>query len=154
MSSFNEATLLGVLGRDPEIRNLSNGNKIASFSIATSDVWKDRNSGERKESTEWHNVVIFNERLVDIASQYLKKGSKVFVKGKIKTRKWQDNNGNDKYTTEIVLEQFRGEIVMLGEPKNNSTQTARVQEAYAPSGSSPRRGNLPVNEDLDDSIPF
>jgi single-strand DNA-binding protein len=98
--------------------------------------------------------VIFNERLVDIASQYLKKGSKVFVKGKIKTRKWQDNNGNDKYTTEIVLEQFRGEIVMLGEPKNNSIQTARVQKAYAPSGSSPRRGNLPVNEDLDDSIPF
>ena len=101
--SVNKVILLGNLGRDPEVRNFPNGGKVANFSIATSENWKDRNTGERRERTEWHNVSITNEALVRVAEQYLKKGSKVYVEGQLETRKWQDQTGNDRYTTEVVL---------------------------------------------------
>jgi single-strand DNA-binding protein len=116
MSSVNKVILVGSLGRDPEIRTTQDGTKIANLSVATSERWKDKNSGERKEKTEWSRVVIFNERLVDVAEKYLKKGSKLYLEGSLQTRKWQ-KDGVDVFTTEVVLQKFRGELVMLdGKP--------------------------------------
>lgn len=110
--SVNKVILIGNLGRDPEIRTTQSGTKVANLSLATSDSWKDRNTGERKERTEWHRVVIFGN-LADIAERYLRKGSKVYVSGSLQTRKWQDQSGQDKYTTEVVLQGFNGELTML-----------------------------------------
>ena len=112
--SVNKVMLLGNLGQDPLVRTSQDGNKIVQLSVATSDRWKDRNTGEQREKTEWHRVVIFNENLSNIAEQYLKKGNTVFVEGQLQTRKWQDQNGQDKYTTEVVLGRFRGELAMIG----------------------------------------
>ena len=117
--SVNKVILLGNLGQDPVVRTSQDGNKIVQLSIATSERWKDRNSGEQREKTEWHRVVIFNENLSNIAEQYLKKGSTIFVEGQLQTRKWQDQNGIDKYTTEIVLGRFRGELAMIGNRNDN-----------------------------------
>lgn len=113
MSSVNKVILVGNLGRDPEIRSTQAGARIANLSIATSERWKDKNSGEAKEKTEWHRVVIFNDRLSDVCEKYLKKGSKVYIEGALETRKWTDNAGVEKYSTEIVLRQFKGELQML-----------------------------------------
>jgi single-strand DNA-binding protein len=112
--SVNKVILVGNLGRDPEVRNLPNGDKVVNLSLATSETWRDRNSGERKEKTEWHRVVIFNENIIKVAEQYLKKGSTVYVEGALQTRKWTDQAGVEKYSTEIVLQKFRGELTMLG----------------------------------------
>src|SRR6266404_2560655 len=111
--SVNKVILIGNLGRDPETRSAQDGTKIVNFSVATSENWKDRNSGERRERTEWHRVVIFNERLAEVAEKYLRKGSKVYVEGQLQTRKWTDQSGQEKYTTEVVLSRFRGELTML-----------------------------------------
>src|SRR5437763_8054219 len=111
--SVNKVILVGNLGRDPEIRSTNDGTRIANLNLASSESWRDRTSGERKERTEWHRVVIFNERLVEIAEKYLKKGSKIYVEGALQTRKWTDNAGVEKYSTEIVLQKFRGELTML-----------------------------------------
>ena len=111
--SVNKVILVGNLGADPEIRRLNSGDPVVNIRIATSESWRDKNSGERKEKTEWHNVVIFNDNLAKVAEQYLKKGMKVYVEGQLQTRKWQDQTGNDRYTTEIVLQKFRGELQML-----------------------------------------
>ncbi|EJF75820.1 single-stranded DNA-binding protein [Bartonella alsatica] len=111
--SLNKVILIGNLGADPEIRRLNSGDQVANLRIATSESWRDRNTNERKERTEWHNIVIFNENLVKVAEQYLKKGSKIYIEGQLQTRKWQDQNGNDRYTTEIVLQKYRGELQML-----------------------------------------
>jgi single-strand DNA-binding protein len=111
--SVNKVILIGNLGRDPEIRSTNDGTKVASLSVATSESWKDRNSGERKERTEWHRVVVFNDRLVEVVERFLKKGSKIYVEGALQTRKWTDNTGAEKYTTEVVLQKFRGELTML-----------------------------------------
>ncbi|PTE11919.1 single-stranded DNA-binding protein [Mesorhizobium helmanticense] len=111
--SVNKVILVGNLGADPEIRRLNSGDPVVNIRIATSESWRDKNSGERKEKTEWHNVVIFNDQLAKVAEQYLKKGAKVYVEGQLQTRKWQDQTGNDRYTTEIVLQKFRGELQML-----------------------------------------
>ncbi len=111
--SVNKVILIGNLGKDPEVRRLNSGDQVVNFTLATSESWRDKQSGERKERTEWHNVVIFNENLGKIAEQYCKKGSKVYVEGQLQTRKWQDQNGNDRYTTEIVLQRFRGELTLL-----------------------------------------
>ncbi|TDR94770.1 single-stranded DNA-binding protein [Enterovirga rhinocerotis] len=111
--SVNKVILVGNLGRDPETRRLGSGDPVVSLRIATSESWKDRGTGERKEKTEWHSVVIFNENLCRIAEQYLRKGSKVYVEGQLQTRKWQDQSGQDKYTTEIVLSRFRGDLTLL-----------------------------------------
>jgi single-strand DNA-binding protein len=122
MASVNKVILLGHLGQDPEIRHSQSGDKIASFSVATSESWKN-NSGDRQRKTEWHRVVIFNPNLADVAEKYLKKGSKVYLEGQLQTRKWQDSSGSDKYSTEVVLKNFKGELVMLdGKPEgaNNS----------------------------------
>ncbi|WP_010138332.1 single-stranded DNA-binding protein [Oceanicola sp. S124] len=111
--SVNKVILIGNLGRDPEIRSFQNGGKVCNLRIATSENWKDRNTGERRERTEWHTVAIFNEPLVRVAEQYLRKGSKVYIEGKLETRKWQDQSGQDRYSTEIVLRPFAGELTML-----------------------------------------
>jgi single-strand DNA-binding protein len=112
--SVNKVILVGNLGRDPEVRTFQNGGKVVNLRIATSETWKDRNTGERKEKTEWHSVAIFNEALGKIAEQYLKKGSTVYIEGQLETRKWQDQTGADRYTTEVVVKQFRGELTLLG----------------------------------------
>src|SRR6185503_15385944 len=111
--SVNKVILVGNLGADPEIRRLNSGEPVVNIRIATSENWRDKNSGERKEKTEWHNVVIFNDQIGKVAEQYLKKGMKVYVEGQLQTRKWQDQTGNDRYTTEVVLQKFRGELQML-----------------------------------------
>ena len=165
--SLNKVTLIGNLGRDPEMRSTQDGNRIASFTVATSDTWRDRNSGERKERTEWHRIVIFNERLAEIAEKYLKKGSKVYLEGALQTRKWTDQGGQDRYTTEIVLNRFRGELTMLdGAGGARGGGMPQVEGGYdegygggfgdepsSPAATAPARARTPVN-DLDDDIPF
>ena len=111
--SVNKVILVGNLGRDPEIRSLQDGTKVANLSVATSETWRDRDSGERRERTEWHRVVIFNDRLADVAEKYLRKGSKVYLEGQLQTRKWTGQDGQDRYTTEVVLQRYRGELTML-----------------------------------------
>ena len=113
--SLNKVLLIGRLGKDPELREFPSGGKVCNFSLATSETWKDSSTGERQERTSWHNIAIFNERLAEIAEQYLRKGSQVYIEGQLETRKWQDQAGNDRYTTEVVLKNFRGELTMLGE---------------------------------------
>ena len=111
--SVNKVILVGNLGRDPEIRSFQNGGRVANLSVATSESWRDKATGERKERTEWHRVAIFNDRLVEVVEKYLKKGAKVYLEGQLETRKWTDQSGQEKYTTEVVLRQFRGELTML-----------------------------------------
>lgn len=111
--SVNKVILVGNLGRDPDIRTMQDGNKVVNLSVATSESWRDRNSGERREKTEWHRVVIFNENLAKVAEQFLRKGSKIYVEGQLQTRKWTDQSGQEKYSTEVVLQRFRGELQML-----------------------------------------
>lgn len=140
MSSVNKVILIGNLGRDPEVRHSQDGNKIVSFSVATSESWNDRKTGERREKTEWHRVVIFNDRLGEVAEKYLKKGSKVYVEGQLQTRKWTGNDNQERYTTEIVLNRFRGELTMLGDNNNVAVdQPSNISE---------------TNELDDDNIPF
>ena len=157
--SVNKVILLGNLGQDPVVRTSQDGNKIVQLSIATSDRWKDRNSGEQREKTEWHRVVIFNENLSNIAEQYLKKGSTVFIEGQLQTRKWQDQNGIDKYTTEVVLGRFRGELAMIGsrsDSPNISDTQDHVLEHNASNEITQKDSNPPIGGagDLDDEIPF
>src|SRR5712671_5351579 len=163
--SVNKVILVGNLGRDPEVRSTQDGAKVANLSLATSENWKDKNSGERREKTEWHRVAIFNERLVDVAEKYLKKGSKVYIEGQLQTRKWTDQSGQERYTTEVVLQRFRGELTMLDGARGAGGPPAEggYDEGYAGGGFSdeprasgaavPARGRTPVN-DLDDDIPF
>ena len=147
--SVNKVILIGNLGRDPEVRTFQNGGKVCNFSIATSDTWKDRNSGERQERTNWHNIAIFNENLAQIAEQYLRKGSKVYVEGQLETRKWQDQAGNDRYTTEVVLRNFRGELTLLdGRSENNNSNFS--ENASIDDESSDKV----LTNDIDDEIPF
>lgn len=136
MSSLNKVQLIGNLGKDPEMRTLSNGKMIANLSIATAQRWKDRESGERKEKTEWHRVVVFNEALADLCQKYVRKGSKIYVEGSLQTRKWTDQSGADRYSTEVVLQNFNGAIVLLdarrdnGQPgEDRSEPAARTQPA-------------------------
>ena len=150
--SVNKVTLVGNLGRDPEIRAMQNGDKIVQLSLATSDRWKDKNSGEQRERTEWHRVVIFNDALGKIAEQYLKKGSTVYLEGQLQTRKWTDQqSGQDKYTTEVVLQRYRGELTLLGSRPDN-----QINNEYNKSEID-QSSELPVSNiasDLDDEIPF
>ena len=165
--SINKAILIGNLGRDPEIRSTQDGTKIANFSVATSENWRDRSTGERRERTEWHRVVIFDEKLTEIAEKYLRKGSKVYVEGQIQTRKWQDQSGQEKYTTEVVLNRFRGTLTMLdsrrdsegggdyGGASEGGGGGASGGGGGAPSGGSGGGGGpAPSGGDLDDEIPF
>lgn len=148
--SVNKVILVGNLGQDPEIRTFQNGGKIANLRIATSESWKDKNSGERKERTEWHSVVIHSEPLVRVAEQYLRKGSKVYIEGQLETRKWQDQSGADRYSTEVALRPFRSELTMLGSNGGDDQRPSGKGAAYdaqRPSGGSQAT-------DFDDSIPF
>jgi single-strand DNA-binding protein len=162
--SVNKVILVGNLGRDPEVRSFQNGGRVANLSIATSENWRDKATGERKERTEWHRVAIFNDRLVEVAEKYLKKGSKVYIEGQLETRKWTDQSGQEKYTTEVVLRQFRGELTMLdgrsggggGAPEDDMGGSGGGGPSGGPSmgggGGAPRGGRK--SGDLDDDIPF
>jgi single-strand DNA-binding protein len=143
--SVNKVILVGNLGRDPEVRRLNNGEPVVNLRIATSETWKDKATGERKEKTEWHSVVIFNEGIARVAEAYLKKGSKVYIEGQLQTRKWTDQSGVEKYSTEVVLQRFRGELTILDNAGERSAPEER-QDASAQSGRS-----LPP---IDDDIPF
>ena len=158
--SVNKVIIVGHLGRDPEVRSFQNGGKIVNLRVATTESWKDKQSGERKERTEWHSVAISNEGLAKVAEQYLRKGSKVYIEGKLETRKWQDQSGQDRYTTEIVLRPYAGELVLLGgrqdgeggnggrsDDRGGSSSGGGYGGGGRPSGGS--RGS-----DLDDEIPF
>ncbi len=156
--SINKVILIGNLGREPEVRTMQNGNRVANLSVATSETWKDRASGERKERTEWHRVVIFNDRLVDVAEKYLKKGSKVYLEGQIQTRKWTDQSGQEGYTTGVVLQQYRGGLTML-DGRGGGGGMASEDDMGAPEPSSGSRaarggGGRGGSSDLDDEIPF
>ncbi|MGZ9034650.1 MAG: single-stranded DNA-binding protein [Rhodospirillales bacterium] len=151
--SVNKVILVGNLGRDPEVRQMQDGTKIVHLSVATSERWKDRQSGEPREKTEWHRVVIFNERLADVAERFLRKGAKVYVEGALQTRKWTSNDGQERYTTEVVLQRFRGELTML-DGRGEGGSAFAGGDAYGqtePRGGSP--SSLPAG-DLDDEIPF
>ena len=157
--SVNKVTLLGNLGRDPEVRSTQEGMKIVNLSIATSERWKDRNSGEQREKTEWHRVVIFNENLARIAEQYLRKGSTVYIEGQLQTRKWTDQQGVEKYTTEIVLQRYRGELTLLGSRQEGMGGGAIGSDmgGSPPAMSSGEQMSPPPlagGDNLDDDIPF
>jgi single-strand DNA-binding protein len=143
MAGVNKVILVGNLGADPESRSFSNGGEVVNLRVATSETWKDRD-GNRQEKSEWHSVAIFNEGLCKVAKNYLRKGSKVYLEGQLQTRKWQDQSGNDKYTTEIVLQKFRGELVLLDSKVSGDPQVAE----YAASK------KQPAMSDLDDEVPF
>ncbi|MGB1540106.1 MAG: single-stranded DNA-binding protein [Rickettsiales bacterium] len=148
--SVNKVILVGNLGRDPEVRSTQDGKEIANLAIATSDSWKDRNTGERRERTEWHRVVIFNDGLVNIAKNYLRKGSKVYIEGALQTRKWVDQSGQEKYSTEVVLQGFNSSLTMLDARGQGGAESGGNYESSAPA-SSP----APVADaGLDDEIPF
>ncbi len=151
--SVNKVTLIGNLGRDPDVRAMQNGDKIVQLSIATSDRWKDKNSGEQREKTEWHRVVIFNEALGKIAEQYLKKGSTVYLEGQLQTRKWTDQqSGQEKYTTEVVLQRYRGELTLLGSRSENQISNDQQVSEIDQSNKIPMSDD--IASDLDDEIPF
>lgn len=139
--SLNKVTLIGNLGRDPEIRFMPDGSRVASFSLATSDTWKDKTTGERKDRTEWHRIVVFNEKLAEVVEKYIRKGTKLYIEGQLQTRKWTDQTGVDKYTTEVVLGKFRGDLVILDPKKTESEFEDKSDE-------------LPSDIPLNDDIPF
>ncbi len=158
--SLNKVTLIGNLGNDPEIRTMNNGGKVATLSIATSESWKDKNTGERREKTEWHRVVIFGDGLVRVVENYLKKGSKVYIEGSLQTRKWQDRDGNDKYTTEVVVQGFGGSLIMLdsrsgggGGGGGGYNQDPGYGQGGGSRSASAQEGPS-ENFDMDDDIPF
>ena len=169
--SVNKVILVGNLGRDPEVRYTQSNQKIVHLSVATSERWKDRSSGEQREKTEWHRVVIFNENLADVAERFLSKGRTVYLEGQLQTRKWQDQNGQDRYSTEIVLQRFRGELVLLGGREDGGGGGGGYGGGRSQAGGPPddpaiggeqgaaRRGgggarSEPTYDDLDDDIPF
>jgi len=168
--SVNKVILVGNLGKDPESRSFANGGKVVSFSVATSENWKDKSSGERKDKTEWHNVSIFSEGLARVAEQYLKKGSKVYLEGQLETRKWQDQAGNDRYTTDVVLRNFNSSMVLLdgrdggggGGGRGSSGGSSDWNQDDAPRGNfgggAARGGSASrpsaFDSDLDDDVPF
>ncbi|TLU72476.1 single-stranded DNA-binding protein [Lichenicoccus roseus] len=172
--SVNKVILIGNLGKDPEVRNAQNGTKIVTFTLATSETWNDKASGERKEKTEWHRVVVFNERIADVAERFLKKGRKVFVEGTLQTRKWTDQSGAEKFTTEVVIDRFRGDLQLIDSNRGGDEgggfegggggYSAPRQVAGPARGAAPGRGSpAPApggwdapggGSDLDDEIPF
>ncbi len=157
--SVNKVILVGNLGKDPEVRAFQNGGRVANLTVATSESWKDKSSGERKERTEWHRVVIMNDNLVTVAERYLRKGAKVYVEGQLETRKWTDKDGNEKYSTEVVLRPFRGDLTMLDSKGGSSggsfggcDDMPAMDQGSSFGGSS--SGSIGKAADLDDEIPF
>lgn len=161
MAGVNKVILVGNLGADPEARSLNSGGEVVNMRVATSESWKDRD-GNRQERTEWHNVVIFNENLGRVAKSYLRKGSKVYLEGQLQTRKWQDQSGNDKYTTEVVLQRFRGELVLLDSREGGGASRGSFGDSYdddmsgsaAPARTQSRPQPAAFDTDLDDDVPF
>lgn len=151
-NSLNKVMLIGSLGRDPEIRSFQSGDKVASLNVATTESWKDKNTGEKKEKTEWHNVSLFGDGLVRVAEQYLRKGSKVYIEGQLQTRKWQDQSGQDRYTTEIVIRGFNGSLIMLS-PRGSNSNSTQQQAAEPQAPQNPFGSDDPFG-DMDDDIPF
>ena len=152
VGSVNKVILLGNLGRDPEIRSMQSGSKMATFSMATSKRWKDRNTQEQKEKTSWHNVVVFGDGLVDIVEKYVKKGTKIYCEGELQTRKWQDQDGNDKYTTEVILQGYNCNLTLL-DSRNNTNQSSEItQESTIANENSETQTS--DSEDLEEDIPF
>ena len=153
--SVNKVILVGNLGKDPEVRSFQNGGRVASFSVATSETWKDKASGERKERTEWHRISVMNDNLVTVCERYLKKGAKVYIEGQLETRKWQDKDGQERTTTEVVLRPYRGELTMLDSKGGNGGgyggNDAPAMDQGGFGGGSSSSAALP---DLDDDIPF
>lgn len=160
--SVNKVILVGNLGRDPEVRTMQDGNPVVNLSVATSENWRDRNTGERREKTEWHRVVIFNENLAKVAQNYLKKGSKVYVEGQLQTRKWTDQSGMEKYSTEVVLQRFRGELTMLDGRGEGQGAGGGFNDGQSNYGGQSQGGGFGGGQaapaagpaDLDDEIPF
>jgi single-strand DNA-binding protein len=155
--SVNKVILIGNLGADPEVRQTQDGRPIVNLRVATSENWRDKATGERREKTEWHRVVIFNENLARVAEQYLKKGSKVFIEGQLQTRKWQDQSGQDRYSTEVVLQQYRGELTMLdGKPRDGMGEGDQQRNGdFGRSGPFAGGGKgASFDKELDDEIPF
>lgn len=142
--SVNKVVLVGNLGKDPEIRTMQDGSKVASFNVATSETWKDKATGERKERTEWHRVAVFNPNLAEVCEKYLHKGSKVYLEGQLQTRKWQDQTGADRFTTEVIIPRFRGDIVLLDSKGDGASLAAAAAEMDDKAASAP----------IDDDIPF
>jgi single-strand DNA-binding protein len=158
--SINKVILVGNLGKDPEVRATQSGSEICNLTIATGETWKDKSTGERKEKTEWHRVVIFNENLVRVAKDYLRKGSKVYIEGQLQTRKWTNKEGQEVYTTEIVLQNYNGNLTMLDTKASSEGRSSGGNEGYSQSGnasygssSSPQRARV-AEAELDDEIPF
>jgi len=149
--SLNKVLLIGRLGNDPEIKQMSNGKNVARLSLATSETWKDKNTGEKKEKTEWHRVVIFNEGLVNVVQQYVKKGAQIYIEGQLQTTKYTDNNGQEKYSTQVILQGYNSTLKMLG----SSSSGGRVDDngMNQDSSSLPSDNNIP-SSDLDDEVPF
>ena len=144
--SLNKVTLIGNIGKDPEIRTMQSGGKVATFPVATSKSWKDKQSGERQERTQWHNIVVFNDGLVTVIEKYLKKGAKIYIEGELETRKWQDKDGKDHYATEVVLRPYSGDLQMLDAKKDD--------DAPAKSDPPDRRQAPPAYDELQDEIPY
>ena len=156
VGSVNKTILLGNLGRDPEIRSMQSGAKMASFSIATSKRWKDRNTQEQKEKTSWHNIVVFGDGLVDIVEKYVKKGSKIYVEGELQTRKWQDKDGNDRYTTEVILQGYNCNLTLLDSRNNSQISNESMSSTENTSAIDDNSFDKSSNDsnDLDEDIPF
>ena len=159
VGSVNKVILVGNLGRDPEVRSMQNGGKVCNLSVATSERWKDRNSGEQQERTEWHRVVVFDDRLVDVCERFLSKGRKVYLEGELQTRKWTDQSGQDRYSTEVVLRRFRGQLVLLDSRSGGGGDGYDAPSDYGMPDSSGGGvgGGAPMGpsgDDLDDEIPF
>lgn len=157
--SVNKVILVGNLGADPEIRRTQDGRPVANLRLATSETWRDKNTGERRERTEWHRVVIFNENLCRVAEQYLKKGSKVYVEGQLQTRKWQDQSGQERYTTEVVVQGFRGDLTLLDRAPGGAEVLPDANGDFGSPGPTAARERRPAmagtrTDDLDDEIPF
>lgn len=159
--SVNKVILVGNLGRDPEIRSTQTGQKIASFTLATSESWKDKQTGERRESVEWHRIVVFNDRIAELVERYLHKGDQIYLEGSLQTRKWQDQSGQDRYSTEIVIDRFRGELTFLRTRNDEERfgadgRPSRAQGSRSDSAA-PARGSdwkAPADAELDDEVPF
>ncbi len=157
--SVNKVILVGNLGKDPEVRNAQNGGKIVSFTLATSESWNDKSSGERREKTEWHRIVVFNERLAEVAERFLKKGRKVYLEGVLQTRKWTDQSGQERFTIEIVLDRFRGELTLLDSNRDAAGEDDRGTQGRPaatrqPAAAAVGSGGWSPGGDMDDEIPF
>lgn len=151
--SLNRVSLIGNLGKDPEVRSTQDGMKICNLTVATSETWKDKMTGERKEKTEWHRISILNDRLADVAEKYLRKGSKVYIEGQLQTRKWTDDSGQERYTTEVLLGRYKGELVMLGGRNSDDGEYSASNSGHS-SNQTAQSAQPDMAAELDDEIPF